>query len=244
MKHLSFCLLTTLALPLLLGACAQTSPKSSSPNPTPVHGQVVFEGELPPTQIITPHPPLDAIFPQGIPSTRYRVSPDRGLAEVVVSIVNPPADRPAPPTSPQSLSISNTICYPRVLAVHTNQPVQFSVRGGQMFNLMAVPTHGRGWNKAVPGDLDFEKWFPYAGARYRLTDNVFVWLNAYIYAFDHPWFAVTGPDGFFELPPLPPGRYTLQIEHRAGGRSIREIDVPANGPLSLTLTAGTTQASL
>jgi hypothetical protein len=114
-----------------------------------------------------------------------------------------------------------------------------------MFNLnCSTSTRGQGFNKAVVGDMDFEKWFPNAGARYRLMDNVYVWLNAYIYAFDHPWFAVTGPDGSFELPPLPPGRYTLQIEHRAGGRLTREIEVPPTAPLNLTLTAGTTQASL
>lgn len=202
----------------------------------------MFEGEVPPTRFITPHPPLDAVFPQGIPSTRYRVSSNRGLAEVVVSIVNPPADRPAPPTSPQFLSISNTISHPRVLAVHTNQPVRFSVRGGRFLNLMSVATHGPSWIKCVPGDLDFEKWYPNAGARVRITDNNHVWLIADIWMFDHSWFAVTGPDGAFALPPLPPGRYTLQIEHRWGGRSTREIDVPATEPLTLTLSASTTQA--
>lgn len=53
-----------------------------------------------------------------------------------------------------------------------------------------------------------------------------------------PSVAVTEPSGTFELPPLPPGRYTLRFEHRAGGQSTREIDVPGTGePLSLTMLA-------
>ena len=241
MRLRPFRLLATLAHLLLLNACAQPS-QPSSPTPPRVQGRVVFAGEIPPTKIITPHPPLDAVFPQGIPSTRYRVSPDRGLAEVVVSIVNPPADRPAPPTSPQFLSISNTISHPRVLAVHTNQPVQFSIRGRQMFNLSCIPTRGQGFNKGLEGNVDFERWFPEAGARYRITDNIYTWLLIDVWTFDHPWFAVTDRDGAFAMPPLPPGRYTLQIDHRWGGSATREIEVPATEPLTLTVSARATQA--
>ena len=60
----------------------------------------------------------------------------------------------------------------------------------------------------------------------------------------HPWFAVTGADGSFELPPLSPGRYTLQIEHRAAGRSTQEFTVPATGLLTLTLPADSTAKGL
>ena len=243
MKLRPFRLVATLAPLLWLSACTQPSPTSSPATPPGVRGRVLFEGEVPPAQNITPHPPLDAVFPQGIPSTRYLVSADRGLAEVVVSIVNPPADRPAPPTSPQFMSISNTICIPRVLAVQTNQPVVFQVRSDRMLNINATSgRRGGGFNQAVTGNLDFERVFPEAGARYRLMDNVHVWLTATIWAFDHPWFAVTDTQGSFELPPLPPGRYTLQVEHRAAGRLTREFDVPATQPLTLALSAGASPA--
>lgn len=246
MKLRSCRLVAALAPLLLLSACAQPSRPSSPSTPPVVRGQILFEGEVPPTRYTTPPPPLDAVFPQGIPYTRYQVSPDRGLAEVVVSVVNPPADRPAPPTSPQFMSISNTICVPRVLAVQTNQTVVFQVRGDRMFNLNATSGRpGGGFNQAVTGNMDFERVFPEAGARYRLMDNVHVWLTATIWAFDHPWFAVTDAKGTFELPPLPPGRYTVQIEHRAAGRITREIEVPGAGEsLVWTLPAKTNPAEL
>ena len=226
---------------LLLSACVHSSPKATSTapsTPSAIHGRVVFQGEVPPPRVTPAPPPLTAVFPEGIVSAPYRVSSDRGLAEVVVSIVNPPSVRTAPSPPPPSLVVSNTVCQPRVLAVQTDQPVRFTVRGGRMLNLSAVgPEHG-GWNRAVTTDSDFEKHFPVAGVRYRITDNVHPWLVASIWTFDHPWFAVTEADGTFELPPLPPGRYTLQLEHRAGGRSTQEIDVPGTGePLALTMLA-------
>ena len=42
-------------------------------------------------------------------------------------------------------------------------------------------------------------------------------MRAWIYVFDHPCFAVTGPDGRFRFEQVPPGRYTLEAVHPAGG---------------------------
>lgn len=236
-----------LAPVLVLSACVQSSSTRTSHSPAapPIQGRVVLQGEVPASRVITAPPPLTTVFPDGIVVTPYRVGPDHGLAEVVVSIVNPPSVRPAPSAATSSLLVSNTVCEPRVLAVQTNQPVRFTVRGGQMLNLMASAPQRDGWNQAVPADAEFEKRFPSAGARYRITDNVHPWLSASVWTFDHPWFAVTDATGAFELPPLAPGRYTLQFEHRAGGRSTQEIEVPVMGePLTLTMRISTPTAGL
>lgn len=240
------CLLAALTLAMASNGCRQpsTTPNLSSPAAQAsqaaqvVRGRVLFQGDVPASSVIAVPPPLDAMFPNGIVSARYRVSPDRGLAEVVVSIVNPPSGGPLSPGTPTSLVVSNTLCYPRALAVHTNQAVRFTVRGNPMLNLTAIGPKDGAWNRAVTRDTEFEEWFPVAGIRYRITDNVHPWLTASVWTFDHRWFAVTDAEGRFELPPLPPGRYTVQFEHRLGGSSTREIEVPGTGEaLALTMRA-------
>ena len=50
--------------------------------------------------------------------------------------------------------------------------------------------------------------------------DVHGWMNAYVGVLDHPYFAVTGADGTFELKGLPPGH----LHHRGVAREARHDD--------------------
>ena len=61
-------------------------------------------------------------------------------------------------------------------------------------------------------------------------------MAAWIYVLDHPYHAVTDERGRFRLPPVPPGRYTLQVRHPAGGmRRQREVVVREGEPVRLRI---------
>ena len=47
--------------------------------------------------------------------------------------------------------------------------------------------------------------------------DVHKWMNAFVGVVDHPFFAVTGADGAFELKGLPPGTYTVEAWHEKFG---------------------------
>ena len=57
------------------------------------------------------------------------------------------------------------------------------------------------------------------------------WPRAYLAVFDHPYFAVTGPDGKFTIEGLPPGKYTLATWHERTGKHEQPIEVTAGGTL-------------
>ena len=52
------------------------------------------------------------------------------------------------------------------------------------------------------------------------------WMSAFINIAPNPYFAVTGPDGSFTLPNLPPGAYTLAAVHEKLGEQDIQITVP------------------
>lgn len=51
------------------------------------------------------------------------------------------------------------------------------------------------------------------------------WPRAFIAVFDHPYFAVTKPDGRYTIDQVPPGTYTLVVWHERAGRSEQKVTV-------------------
>lgn len=54
--------------------------------------------------------------------------------------------------------------------------------------------------------------------------EVHPWMSVYAGIVDHPFFAVTGGEGTFELGKLPPGEYTIEAAHEKYGK--KSVEVP------------------
>ena len=61
------------------------------------------------------------------------------------------------------------------------------------------------------------------------------WMRAYVHVFDHPYHAVTGANGRFELPSIPAGHYTLRAWHERLGEQTAQIEITAGGTASADL---------
>lgn len=62
------------------------------------------------------------------------------------------------------------------------------------------------------------------------------WMSAWVHVFDHPYFAVTGPDGKFELGDVPAGDYTLTIWHEKLGKKTATAKVTAAGKVTVSVS--------
>jgi hypothetical protein len=66
--------------------------------------------------------------------------------------------------------------------------------------------------------------------------DIHPWMRAHIATFEHPYFAVTPPDGRVTLDRVPPGDYVVAVWHERLGTLERSVSVPPRGTLDLTLT--------
>ena len=66
--------------------------------------------------------------------------------------------------------------------------------------------------------------------------DVHGWMNAYVGVLDHPYFAVTGEDGTFELKGLPPGTYTIEAWHEKLGTQTQSVTIGAKETKDVTFT--------
>jgi hypothetical protein len=52
------------------------------------------------------------------------------------------------------------------------------------------------------------------------------WMFAYVHVMEHPFFAITDTNGFFQLPTgFHAGHYTLGIRHIRAGETSQEVDL-------------------
>jgi hypothetical protein len=58
------------------------------------------------------------------------------------------------------------------------------------------------------------------------------WTHAWVFAFDHPYFATTGRDGSFSIDAVPPGRYTLVVWHERGPVVTKQVTIGAGQAVS------------
>ena len=72
-----------------------------------------------------------------------------------------------------------------------------------------------------------------------LKCDIHPWMEGWIMVFDHPFFAVTGPDGSFEIRGVPAGKQQLILWQEStgfvtpGASRGREVDVKADGVTDL-----------
>ncbi|MFL5616755.1 MAG: carboxypeptidase-like regulatory domain-containing protein [Gemmatimonadaceae bacterium] len=62
-----------------------------------------------------------------------------------------------------------------------------------------------------------------------VRDADHAWPTAYIAVFDHPYFAVTAPNGTFRIDGVPPGKYRLKVWHERTKSAEQVVQVAEGG---------------
>ncbi len=149
--------------------------------------------------------------------------PGNTLQNVVVYIsVGAPDTTPAPAT-PALFDQKGCHYTTHVLAVRVGQDISISNSDPISHNIHPLAKVNREWNKIQPPDTppfsysyEKEEFIP-------IKCNIHAWMQAYFVVLKNSHFAITGEDGRFSLPKLPPGRYTLTAWHETYGTQNREI---------------------
>ncbi|HYK90868.1 MAG TPA: carboxypeptidase regulatory-like domain-containing protein [Acidobacteriota bacterium] len=157
------------------------------------------------------------------------------LANVVVYISSGLGDRSfQTPSQPVTMDQKGCMYGPHVLALQTSQKLQVVNSDPTSHNIHPLPANNREWNKSQPpGMPPIETSFAREEISIPVKCNVHPWMRSYIAVFKHPYFAVTGKEGRFELRNLPPGSYTVTAWHEKFGTSEQKITVAPNDSKNL-----------
>jgi plastocyanin len=159
------------------------------------------------------------------------VGPGGGLRNVLVRITTGTSGNYEAPMTNATLDQSACMYRPRVQAIMAGQSLLIRNSDQTLHNVHTYRGASTLFNQAeIPGLPPIAKKFDQNGDLLKFKCDVHPWMTAYVAVSNHPFFAVTGDDGTFEIPKVPAGTYTLQAWHERYGTKSAQVTVQAGTP--------------
>jgi plastocyanin len=141
------------------------------------------------------------------------------------------------PDAPVTIDQNGCGFHPRVLGIQVGQRLNVTNSDPLTHNIHPLAQVNREWNHSQgPGDPPLARKFLKPEIMIRVKCNIHSWMRAYIGVTDHPYFAVSGADGSFELPNLPPGTYVVEAWQEELGVQDKTITVSPSTKTDLSFT--------
>jgi len=150
--------------------------------------------------------------------------PGDTLGDVVVYISAGAPDDPAPSTA-AVFTQKGCRYIPHVLALQVNQELKIVNEDQTSHNIHPLPKLNREWNKSQPPGT------PPISEKYDKAEfipvkcNVHPWMHGNFAVLKNSHYAVTGENGSFTLPNLPPGKYTVTAWQESYGDQSQDVTI-------------------
>jgi plastocyanin len=205
-----------------------------------IAGKVSFEGEKPkPRQIrMDAEASCASLHKEPVYAEEVVVNDNNTLQYVFVYVKEGLGDKTFA-TSPEPVVLDQKGCiyHPHVFGVQAGQKVKILNSDPTTHNIHPLPANNREWNTSMsPGGAALERTFAREEVMVPVKCNVHPWMRSYIGVVKHPFFAVTGKDGAFEIKGLPPGDYTIEAWHEKLGATTQKVTLAAKDSKTLDFT--------
>ncbi|NOT27898.1 MAG: hypothetical protein HOP16_17580 [Acidobacteria bacterium] len=153
-------------------------------------------------------------------------SADGGLANAFVDLQGTFPQTPVP-TSQVTIDQHGCMFVPRVIGIRAGQTLKITNSDPTAHNLHSVSAKGNEFNVSQPKTGMTSTFTVKSAELLRIKCDMHSWMVSYVGVSPHPYFAVSGSDGTFQIANVPPGHHTIQVWHERYGRLTAAVDVKA-----------------
>jgi plastocyanin len=203
-----------------------------------ISGSVMFEGTAPPPEVLNMASEADCVAQYSAdPTVSWVNSSGGGLADVFV-YVREGLEGMSFPIPTEAVGINQQGCQyrPLVSGVQIGQTLTIQNSDGLLHNINASPTMNRPFNISQPVNMETGREFAAAEVMVPIQCDVHGWMAGYIGVVSHPYHAVSGSGGSFNLSQLPPGDYVIEAWHSRLGTQEQTITVTTGQTAEVTFT--------
>jgi hypothetical protein len=187
-------------------------------------GRVIFQGAVPKLEPLTALAETkEAICAKaGIPNDKLIVGEGNGVGNVFIFLPKAPAGVavPPPPSEPVKFDQKNCRFLPHALIIRAGQELKILNSDSVTHNTHTGATRSENYNSSIPPHFATGIDFKYQRSEAKPCEtkcDIHTWMRAYHLPLDHPWAAVTGPNGEYEIKNVPAGEQKFQVWHEAAG---------------------------
>ncbi len=208
-----------------------------------ISGRAIYAGpELPQVMLdLSGDPRCEKERSGSVYTPELVVGPDQALANAVVW-VKEGAPRGTYPVPRERAVLTQRGCSytPRVQALIVGSSLEIRNDDATMHNVHVLAQANRGWNRSqIEGGIPIVETFTKEEMPVTFKCNVHPWMKAQLAVLATPFFAVTSPDGRFEISGLPPGQYTLAVWHETLGTTESQVSVASKQASTVDFTLPT-----
>ena len=132
------------------------------------------------------------------------------------------------PKDAVTLTQSGCKYKPHVLGVMAGQTIKIVNADPTTHNIHPTPKDNREWNESqAPQAAALEKTFAREELLLPVKCNQHPWMRMFVNVVKNPFYAVSGPDGKFEITGLPPGDYTIAFVQEKLGEQDEKVTLAA-----------------
>jgi hypothetical protein len=221
---------TKLGYAAVLAVLAASAIAFAGPSGGGISGKVTYEGTPARQKPIdmSKEPGCAAQHPTPITTETVVVGPGNALVNVVVYISAGAPDESTPPTQAATVTQKGCQYLPHVVPMVVNQELKVVNADSNSHNIHPLAKINNEWNKSQPpGTPPFSEKFG-KPEFIAVKCNIHPWMHSSFAVLKNSHYAVSGGDGSFSLPNLPPGKYTITAWHESYGEQTQDVAISGN----------------